>query len=91
MPDEVSTCGANITSGLWARMLATTSSTGAGVPLQCDEGTDFQTFRVGLFGLEKLHNIDRTVGHLEAALDKILPLPRPKAKAPPQGAESYTQ
>ena len=65
--------------------------TAAGVPLQCDEGADFQTFRVGLFGLEKLHNIDRTVGHLEAALDKILPLPRPKAKAPPQGAESYTQ
>ena len=65
--------------------------TAAGVPLQCDEGTDFQTFRVGLFGLEKLHNIDRTVGQLEAALDKILPLPRPKAKAPPQGAESYTQ
>ena len=47
--------------------------TAAGVPLQCDEGADFQTFRVGLFGLEKLNNIDRTVRHLEAALDKILP------------------
>jgi len=47
--------------------------TAAGVPLQCDEGPDFRTFRVGLFGLEKLHNIDRTVGHLEAALDKLMP------------------
>ncbi len=47
--------------------------TAAGVPLQCDEGADFQTFRIGLFGLEKLHNIERTVGHLEAALSRILP------------------
>ena len=47
--------------------------TAAGVPLQCDEGADFKTFRVGLFGLEKLHNIDRTVSHLAAALDKIMP------------------
>ncbi len=46
--------------------------TAAGVPLQCDEGPDFQTFRIGLFGLEKLHNIERTVGHLEAALSRIL-------------------
>jgi aspartate aminotransferase-like enzyme len=46
--------------------------TAAGVPLQCDEPADFSTFRVGLFGLEKLHNVDRTVAHLEAALDKIL-------------------
>ena len=47
--------------------------TAAGVPLQCDEGTDFQTFRVGLFGLEKLHNIDRTVRQLETALAGVLP------------------
>ncbi|MFT0546785.1 alanine--glyoxylate aminotransferase family protein [Allopusillimonas ginsengisoli] len=44
----------------------------AGVPLQCDEPKDFKTFRLGLFGLEKLHNIDRTVGTLEGALDKIM-------------------
>jgi len=43
----------------------------AGVPLQCDEPSDFQTFRLGLFGLDKLHNIDRTVATLEQALDKI--------------------
>jgi aspartate aminotransferase-like enzyme len=42
----------------------------AGVPLQCDEPEDFQTFRLGLFGLDKLHNIDRTVASLEEALDK---------------------
>jgi aspartate aminotransferase-like enzyme len=45
--------------------------TAAGVPLQCDEGADFRAFRIGLFGLEKLHHIDRTVAHLEAALDQI--------------------
>ncbi|NDP39607.1 MAG: alanine--glyoxylate aminotransferase family protein [Rhodoferax sp.] len=46
--------------------------TASGVPLQCDEPADFMTFRVGLFGLEKWHNVDRTVGQLAAALDQIL-------------------
>ncbi|MGE8500194.1 MAG: aminotransferase class V-fold PLP-dependent enzyme [Pseudomonas sp.] len=44
----------------------------AGVPLQCDEPADFQTFRLGLFGLDKLGHIDRTVATLEQALDKVL-------------------
>ena len=44
----------------------------AGVPLQCDEPADFQTFRIGLFGLDKLQNVDRTVANLSQALDKIL-------------------
>jgi aspartate aminotransferase-like enzyme len=44
----------------------------AGVPLMCDEPADFKSFRVGLFGLDKLHNIDRTVANLEAALDRIV-------------------
>lgn len=44
----------------------------AGVPLQCDEPADFQTFRLGLFGLDKLGNIERTVATLEQALDKVL-------------------
>ena len=43
----------------------------AGVPLQCDEPADFQTFRIGLFGLEKLMNLDRTVEILERALAQI--------------------
>ena len=37
--------------------------------MQCDEPDDFKTFRIGLFGLDKLHDIDRTVASLEAALD----------------------
>mgnify|MGYP001963853726 CR=1 FL=1 len=45
----------------------------AGVPLECDEGENFMTFRIGLFGLDKLHNIERTVNHLKIALDKIRP------------------
>jgi aspartate aminotransferase-like enzyme len=45
--------------------------TAAGVPLQCDEGADFMTFRVGLFGLEKWRQVERTVGRLAAALDGI--------------------
>ena len=44
----------------------------AGVPLQCDEGADFSTFRIGLFGLDKLHHIARTVATLDAALDRVL-------------------
>ena len=43
----------------------------AGVPLQCDEPADFRTFRVGLFGLDKLRNIDRTVQTLEMALSQL--------------------
>ena len=41
------------------------------MPLQCDEGADFKTFRVGLFGLEKWHNVDKTVANLAGALDRI--------------------
>ena len=44
----------------------------AGVPLQCDEREDFRTFRLGLFGLDKLENVDRTVETLESALNRIL-------------------
>ena len=43
----------------------------AGVPLKCDEPADFQTFRIGLFGLDKLKDVDRTVASLEAALNHI--------------------
>ncbi len=43
----------------------------AGVPLQCDEGPEFRSFRLGLFGLDKLHNIGRTVEHLERALGRV--------------------
>ena len=43
----------------------------AGVPLLCDEGDDFKTFRLGLFGLDKLHNIERTITKLDDVLAKI--------------------
>jgi aspartate aminotransferase-like enzyme len=53
------------------KFIALGLQTAAGVPLQCDERSDFRTFRLGLFGLEKLAHIDRTLGHLETALEKI--------------------
>ena len=53
------------------KFLALGLQTAAGVPLQCDEPADFMSFRVGLFGLEKLHNVERSVGHLAAALDAM--------------------
>jgi aspartate aminotransferase-like enzyme len=53
------------------KFLALGLQTAAGVPLQCDEPADFMSFRVGLFGLEKLHNVERSVAHLAAALDAM--------------------
>ena len=47
----------------------------AGVPLACDEGSDFKSFRIGLFGLDKLKNPDRTVASFERALDAALAAP----------------
>ncbi len=46
--------------------------TAAGVPLQCDEPADFKTFRIGLFGLDKLHHPERTVANFGDALARIL-------------------
>ena len=43
----------------------------AGVPLMCDEPDDYRTFRLGLFGLDKLTDVDGTVARLEQALDAI--------------------
>lgn len=43
----------------------------AGVPLKCDEPEDFPTFRIGVFGLDKLQNVDRTVKTLEEALERM--------------------
>lgn len=45
--------------------------TAAGVPLMCGEPEGFRTFRMGLFGLEKLNNVDRTVANLRVALEAI--------------------
>lgn len=44
----------------------------AGVPLQCDEPADFRTFRLGLFGLDKLYDVDATLARLLPVLDRVL-------------------
>ncbi|GAB3678442.1 hypothetical protein [Saccharopolyspora tripterygii] len=44
----------------------------AGVPLQCDEPADFSTFRIGLFGLDKLGDVEGTLARLQEGLDKAL-------------------
>ena len=56
------------------KFLAAGLQTAAGVPLQCDEPADFRTFRMGLFGLEKWHNIERTLSQLERALSEVAPI-----------------
>ncbi|MGB7288057.1 MAG: aminotransferase class V-fold PLP-dependent enzyme [Salaquimonas sp.] len=43
----------------------------AGVPLQVDEGPDYKTFRIGLFGLDKLKDVEGTIGRLESVLSKL--------------------
>jgi aspartate aminotransferase-like enzyme len=43
----------------------------AGVPLMCGEPKEFRTFRVGLFGLDKLNDVDGTVQRLKAVVEKI--------------------
>ena len=45
----------------------------AGVPLQCDEGDDYRSFRLGLFGLDKLYDVDASIARLEKALDQVIP------------------
>ena len=60
--DDIKTGKAFLAAGL---------QTAAGVSLQCDEPASFKTFRIGLFGLEKLGNIDRTVALLRAALEQV--------------------
>ena len=44
----------------------------AGVPLQCDEPADYKTFRLGLFGIDKLNDVDGTVARFETALNEVL-------------------
>lgn len=55
------------------KFLAAGLQTAAGVPLQCDEGADFKTFRIGLFGLDKWHDVAGTLAHLEQALKAVSP------------------
>ena len=54
------------------RFAAAGLQTAAGVPLMCGEPEGFRTFRIGLFGLDKLADVDRAVRSLESALDTIV-------------------
>ena len=56
-----------------SKFLAAGLQAAAGVPLQCDEGADFRTFRLGLFGLDKWHDTDATVARLAQALARVAP------------------
>lgn len=55
-----------------SKFIAEGLQTAAGVPLQCDEPASFCTFRIGLFGLDKLKQVDQSVQTLRAALDRVL-------------------
>jgi aspartate aminotransferase-like enzyme len=63
------------------KFLALGLQTAAGVPLQCDEPADFRTFRMGLFGLDKWHNVQRTLQQLRTALDAVAPAEAEKLAA----------
>lgn len=43
----------------------------AGVPLRCNEPEGYSSFRIGLFGLDKLYDVDATIARLDAAFDAI--------------------
>lgn len=58
--------------GIVARFAAAGLQVAAGVPLMCDEGDDFQSFRIGLFGLDKLHHPTRSIDSFQKALDQVL-------------------
>jgi aspartate aminotransferase-like enzyme len=53
------------------KFLAAGMQIAAGVPLMCDEPADFETFRVGLFGLDKLSDVDRAVARFETTMDLV--------------------
>ena len=61
---------ADIQSG--GKLIGLGLQTAAGVPLQCDEPADFRTFRIGLFGLDKLRNVERTVRNLDTAFSQLM-------------------
>ncbi len=55
-----------------AKFAAAGMQIAAGVPLQCDEPADFRTFRIGLFGLDKLYDVDGTLARLQSVIDRVL-------------------
>ncbi len=63
------TSDAEISNG--KKFLARGVQSAAGVPLMCDEGADFRSFRIGLFGLDKLKDVSGTVARLQAAMQGV--------------------
>ncbi|MEQ6916792.1 aminotransferase class V-fold PLP-dependent enzyme [Halomonas aquatica] len=57
--------------GIVGKFLEAGVQVAAGVPLMCDEGETFRSFRIGLFGLDKLHHPERTLESLESALPQV--------------------
>jgi aspartate aminotransferase-like enzyme len=55
-----------------ARFTKAGAQVAAGVPLMCGEPADYRAFRIGLFGLDKLGDLDGTVARLENALAQAL-------------------
>ncbi|SNY99067.1 aminotransferase class V-fold PLP-dependent enzyme [Halomonas sp. hl-4] len=58
-------------AGLVGKLAQAGVQVAGGVPLMCDEGDNFQTFRIGLFGLDKLHHTQRSVDSLENAIKAV--------------------
>ncbi len=56
-----------------AAFVAQGTQIAAGVPLECDEPEGFSTFRIGLFGLDKLYDVPGTLNRLERVIDKVIP------------------
>jgi aspartate aminotransferase-like enzyme len=59
-------------AGIVARFAQAGAQVAAGVPLMCDEPEDYGAFRIGLFGLDKLNDIEGTVARLQGALDQAI-------------------
>jgi aspartate aminotransferase-like enzyme len=59
-------------SDIVARFAKAGAQVAAGVPLMCDEPDDYRAFRIGLFGLDKLGDVDAAVARLEKALTQAL-------------------
>ncbi|MCE9663847.1 aminotransferase class V-fold PLP-dependent enzyme [Halomonas sp. M5N1S17] len=57
--------------GIVGKFAAAGVQVAGGVPLMCDEGEGYQAFRIGLFGLDKLHHLERSLASLEAALRQV--------------------
>ena len=59
-------------SDIVARFADAGAQVAAGVPLMCDEPSDYSAFRIGLFGLDKLEDVDGTLARLQGALDQAI-------------------